>query len=114
MAPGLRIGTPSNRCSGCAHFGFASGHSWNGECYLYDVPVREDFVCDSVRDIDDLPSGPPEPNRKRVPRKTNSGPRMESPYNPFESIDVSAGKHPGAAASIADILKDLEANKSVT
>lgn len=110
IAPNLRIGTPYERCSGCAHFGYMSGRSWkgDGECYMYDVPVREDFLCDSFVDLNDLDES--EPNRKRGRTRSVANPSggMEVAYNPFEVVDISSSKKLGPTPSMADLLKDLE------
>jgi len=109
-APNLRVGTPSDRCSGCAHFGYMSGRSWkgDGECYMYDVPVREDFLCDSFVSLDDLADSKPNSEGKGTRFIPNPSGGMKVAYNPFESVDVTSSNKIGPTPSMADLLKDLE------
>ena len=115
-APNLRVSTGNGSCDTCAHFDYLSGRSWSGDglCYLYDVPVREDFVCDSfvsVEEVDELPDG--DGKRKRAAVVRHKRPRQVPANNAFYTLDVALVDKPRANPSTADLLAELNANKGV-
>ena len=122
-APGLRVSTTQREaCGECAHFGYAPGRSWSGdgECYLYDVPVRDTFVCDSFVYVDDVdeeeapPSGKRDGKSKRAAAVRNPGPRQVMTHDALNHVDVRLLNQAVSNLSTADLLAELNASDGVT